>query len=122
MSPTAIGQPLDPGSIVGTVVDSTTTRPLKGVCADAFAPGSKTAAGHAVTDANGAYRITSLERGSYLLRFTACEAGAFRTVWWSGTPFTASTGVASSATATLVPVSARGTAAGRDMVMEPGEG
>jgi hypothetical protein len=104
-------------SISGTVL-AAAKGPVGGVCVQAYQEGAGTAAGEAVTDSNGAYRITGLTPGSYVVRFGGgCGASNYPVVWWSGTPFMPSVGASSMGGATTVVLSPGGDASGRDVIL-----
>ena len=82
----AAGIPLDPGSVTGTIISTTTSAGVPGVEVGLYLPDDLTApAASAVTDDTGSFELGGLSSGTYLLEVSGA---GFDPVWYpdSATP------------------------------------
>ena len=74
-----------PSAIVSGRVTDETGVPLAGACVYGYSP-TTGVSGSLTTDSDGKYAFTGVPNGSYLVRFSGCNAGAFATEWFDNAP------------------------------------
>jgi hypothetical protein len=69
-------------SISGNVYNTTTSLPLTGICVKAYRSGQSSMVGEYSTDSLGRYRIENLQPGPYVVQFSDCGHGVYKTEYY----------------------------------------